>query len=473
MNKLITIILFFLYTGNLYSQDIPRYNHYFTYSYLYNPAFLGRVEASQLNLIYRKQWVGLDGAPEFFHAGFQLPLSQNLAIGLNASNIEQGVINETSAMGSLAYTVNLGINNTLSFGISVGAGRTALDGSQITDFSDPAIAGALDKSFYMEGQAGLSLNLNRLNISVSLPTIFEKTTFSDKDFQDVSLGPLNSTFSSLSYRFDISPMFSVEPMGVYQMDNQLEDQWQGYMTLRYNDMLWLGGNYSEGYGAAAYVGFEVNDFLKIGYSFDFSNTDLSVFNSHEFYLSLRIGSKKVDRSQQYVTKLKPTPVIEFQPKENESVAEDGKQDEKEDLKEPISEQVEDNKQAQPIKVEKVAIVEPSEEELIIEEKEPLPVELVEEKQLIPETLKESNTDGMASGFYVVVGAFTSKENALTYIEQLSNENYEPKLAYNTRTQYNYVYLLYTQSPEDAKKLRDDLRNRKELKFEDSWLLNIK
>lgn len=478
MKKIIAIAFLFLCIDSLYCQDIPRYNHYFTYSYLYNPAFLGSVEASQLNMIYRKQWVGLDGAPKFIHAGLQLPLSQNLAMGLNTSNMEQGLITETSAMGSLAYTVNLGMNKTLSFGFSVGAGRSALDISQLTDFSDPALSGALDRSFYLEGQAGLNLNLNRLNLSISIPKVFERSTFSENDFQEASFGPLNSTFSSISYKFEVSPNFSFEPMGAYRMDDQLEDQWQAYLSFYYKDILWLGGNYSEGYGAAAYAGIEVNNFIKIGYSFDFSNNDLSAFNSHEFFVSLRIGSKKIDRNQKYIDNEKPIISNDLKPKEIDPEEDDQLIEENVELSgpKPLIE-----KQDTPIKeVEEVVEEIPEEVEedpealpKPTEDKTDEPSEVVKSEPIISKEIVIKNSEGMPSGFYVVVGAFVNKENALTYVKQLEKEGYKSNLAYNTKTRYNYVYLMYTQSQEEARNLRDDLRNRDQFKFEDSWVLNIK
>jgi type IX secretion system PorP/SprF family membrane protein len=467
MKKILTFFILVIVLNSSFGQDLPRYNHYFTYSYLYNPAFLGSVESSELNMIYRKQWVGLDGAPEYIHAGLQLPLSGNIAIGLNASNFEQGVIMETSAMGSVAYTVNLGLNNTLSFGVSIGAGRSALDVNQITDFSDPAIAGSMDKSFYLEGQAGLSLNLKSLNVSVSLPKIFEKNALSDEDFQEVSLGPLNSTFSSISYRFDISPKLGIEPMGAYRTDNQLEDQWQANTTLYYNNLLWLGGSYSDGYGAAAYAGFQVNDFLKIGYSFDFSSSELATYNSHEFYVSLNLGRKKIDRQQNYITKEKPISVIEPQAVEN---TKDVAQIIEEENKKPAIAEVTTIDNQPPI-IEKDL---PEEETSALEENPRVEIEdSVDEEPTKTQEIKKILVDGMKHGYYVVVGAFAYEENAIKFIRELKEQNYQPQIAQNTRTKYHYVYLLFTQSHEEAQALRNDLRKSDMFKFDESWILNVK
>ncbi|MEQ8241844.1 MAG: PorP/SprF family type IX secretion system membrane protein [Fulvivirga sp.] len=466
MKKILTFFILVIVLNSSFGQGLPRYNHYFTYSYLYNPAFLGSVESSELNMIYRKQWVGLDGAPEYIHAGLQLPLSGNIAIGLNASNFEQGVIMETSAMGSVAYTVNLGLNNTLSFGVSIGAGRSALDVNQITDFSDPAIAGSMDKSFYLEGQAGLSLNLKSLNVSVSLPKIFEKNALSDEDFQEVSLGPLNSTFSSISYRFDISPKLGIEPMGAYRTDNQLEDQWQANTTLYYNNLLWLGGSYSDGYGAAAYAGFQVNDFLKIGYSFDFSSSELATYNSHEFYVSLNLGRKKIDRQQNYIPKEKPLQVNE--PKTDTDNPDVAPAKTKEIVEESLDKQIVEDKPA--IIEEKV-----EEQDIAPIEKEEQIAEMLDsakDESTSPEEIVKIQIDGMNPGYYVVIGAFAIEENAMKYIDQLKAQNYQPQIAHNTRTQYYYVYLLFTQKYGEAQTLRDDLRKRNVLKFEESWILKI-
>jgi len=461
VKKYLSILIIFLCVKAGFSQELPRYNHYFNYSNLYNPAFLSEAESTELNLLYRKQWIGLDGAPEFMHAGIQIPFSKNVAVGIVGSHLEQGILMNSSAMGTFAYTAQLSNATYLSFGLAAGTERTAVDIDQIQNFSDPALAGALDKSFYMVGQAGILLAIKNLKIAASLPSLFEGSTFSSEDFQEISFEPLNSTLTSISYKFQLSHRFSLEPMGMYRIDKNLPDQWQAYATLYYDDLLWLGGNYSDDYGAAGHAGLRINDKISLSYSFDFANNELSSYDSHEVFISITLGRNKINRAPKtYVTET--TPIPEAPPEAAPEAA-------PKNITKPVQVDTpkEDVEEVEPIIEEEVADIKETTESLKKEQE----VEEVPDKPEVRDSVSAPITiDGMKPGYYVVVGAFLYEKNALEHIDNISQTtSLEAEIAFNTRTQYHYVYLLHSQSREDAVNLRDRIR---QVEFSESWILIV-
>lgn len=211
MKKVVFFLLLLSGFFRINAQDLPVYNHYFIYPNLYNPSYLGLAEYSEITLLHRQQWVGIDGAPVVSNLGLQMPISEKMAFGVNIGNNESGLLTTTLANGSFAYTLPIQKRTFLSFGVSLGAGRQSIDVTQITDLSDPAIAGSLDKSFFLTGQAGLTLQHKKLNIGFSLPNLFESQVFSDSDFQEIGLDALNTTVSSVRYNFELSPYLNFEP----------------------------------------------------------------------------------------------------------------------------------------------------------------------------------------------------------------------------------------------------------------------
>ncbi|MTI19755.1 type IX secretion system membrane protein PorP/SprF, partial [Fulvivirga sp. RKSG066] len=315
-------------------------------------------------------------------------------------------------------------------------------------------------------------NLDRLNVLFALPTIFEKKIFSQENFQEVALGPLNSTLTSISYNFELSPLFRLEPMVTYYTRQQLEDQWQVYGTVHYKDLFWVGANYTDGYGSSVYGGIQISNLLKVGYSFDFATNDLSAYNSHEFYLSVRLGNKKVDRSKNYISQnnLNDEQLPQDEDKENDEVIEDNPELTEAAIPKERSPEINTSSDSLTIPESTVSIKPESDlkEEVVVEQAN------VESPIAIPNTEEDKNSfeSSMAPGFYVVVGAFLSPENANKFIEQLKNAEYDPSQAYRGETEYHYVYLMFTENRNEAEALRDELRSVDQFKFSETWILEI-
>lgn len=567
MKKTIFFILLFAGFLRLQAQELPVYNHYFIYPNLYNPAYLGLSEYSEVTLLHRQQWVGIDGAPVFSNLGLQMPLSNQMAVGLNLGNNERGLLTTTTANGSFAYTLPINDRTFLSFGVAFGAGRQSIDVAQINDLSDPAIAGALDKSFFLTGQAGLMLQLKKLNIGFSLPNLFENEVFSDSDFQNIGLDVLNSTVSSARYNFELSPYLDFEPSILFISNKTVDSQFKGAGTFYIKDLVWIGGIYGEESGATVFGGLNVNDFLKIGYSYDLNPPQVSGFSNgtHEFYLKFRFGKRKVSRAtgstediiaqntpentdlenltedpeeevindteqvdepekkktkkrrkkdrvkedkstEDNTTKTSEVaseadgPKIDntesSNTKENavkdDSAIKGNKQDEvktKEEKPVTSDSKVLDNRntdndrekdERDRNKSEEIKLDMPITEDIAKGETDSSEKEAdkerenseIEKTHNVVTVSQGNGTSELGKGYYVVVGAFKSKENANNYQQQLANSNYPTKIGFNSETELNYVYVTSSEAIENVIDIKDNYRLKQEFQFEDTWILRI-
>lgn len=547
MKKAVLFILLLSGYFNIYGQELPIYNHYFIYPNLYNPAYLSLSEYSEVTLLHRQQWVGIDGAPVVSNLGIQLPLSNKMSAGFNIANNESGLLTSTTAIGSFAYTLPVADRAFVSFGLGLGAGRQSIDVSQINDLSDPAVAGALDASFFLTGQAGVMLQYKRLNIGFSLPNLFENQVFSDEDFQEVGLDVLNTTTSSVRYNFELSPFLEFEPSVLFISSQNVDSQFKGAGTFYIKDIVWIGGIYGKETGATVFGGLNVNDFLKIGYSYDVNPPQVSGFSNgtHEFYLKFRFGKKKVNRSsstEQIIAQNLPAEELVDQEEklENEPDNTENKEeittDQNKDTSAPkqkeksaTTRQAEDNNISSPFSIgtdvkqdnpdknktnkaenespknntsDKTDKEEPSnrtenekqngtqKEEVDNDINEALPLFNKEEGEERTKRITEEETDKLekehrvvtvfkgdvneelSEGYYVVVGAFKSEENAKNYKQQLTNANYSSQMGFNSETQLNYVYIAFSNFIEDIIGMKNEYRSKSEFQFEDTWILRI-
>ncbi len=475
LNNYFLSVLFAMAVVAGYAQapDLPTYNHYYVEPYFYNPAFMAAKDRAELNLIYRQQWAGLEGAPVFSQMSFIYPISRKLATGVNIYNNKRGLLTTTSAQASLSYAVGLGDEAFLSFGMSGGVGRTSINLDEAGNTNDPALSRALDKSFFAEGQAGFNLQIRRLSIGFSIPQLFRQNTISSESFQKIAFNAFNTTISSVSYKFDLGPDFRLQPLLLYrtmQYNTSRKAEFEGYGTLYYKDFLWVGGLYRPDYGASAYLGLQINKTFQFGYSYEFGTKQVAQLtnNTHEFRLGIKIGKQRVNRHKEIVSR----PEEPQEPEVNEPVESEKEVIVKEEPKpEPEKEEV---KVVTPVEIQeekKQEPVEPKEIVVVPDSKSITPVPVHEDVQVLPAQVND-NPDELKKGTYLIVGVFSDSQNAIKYSTQMLYAGYKTNIGYNSVKKLHYVYILTENDLEVAKKQRDNLRKITRFQFKDTWILIV-
>ena len=73
----VLVLLVGLSSNEAYSQQDPQYSMYMFNPLSSNPAYAGSRDALSVTLLGRKQWVGIDGAPETGSLTLHSPLKNN------------------------------------------------------------------------------------------------------------------------------------------------------------------------------------------------------------------------------------------------------------------------------------------------------------------------------------------------------------------------------------------------------------
>src|SRR5690349_4422636 len=104
MKKVLVLILFVAGLQQVNAQQEVLVSQYMFNPLLLNPAYAGSKEYMMATLLYRKQWVNFEGAPETEIATLHGPLGlKQLGWGVTLSNDHLGVENRTDGYLSLAY----------------------------------------------------------------------------------------------------------------------------------------------------------------------------------------------------------------------------------------------------------------------------------------------------------------------------------------------------------------------------------
>src|SRR5690606_2649727 len=119
--KKLYIIFLLLLAVEMHGQQDPQYTQYMYNMNVINPAYAGSRENLSFGLLYRTQWVGIDGAPKTGTFFGHLPVGEKTGLGLSVISDEIGPVKETNAYADFSYTLQLGGEHRLAFGIKAGA----------------------------------------------------------------------------------------------------------------------------------------------------------------------------------------------------------------------------------------------------------------------------------------------------------------------------------------------------------------
>jgi len=211
--------------GNSQALLEPSATQYFQNQYLANPAMAGADSGVHLNAAYRKQWSGVDGAPQtqFFTA--DALFGSRVGGGLHIFNDKAGLVQRTRIALTYAYHLPLGERGqTLHFGLSLAMNVQRLDYKSVNgDESDPSLGLFNRRDNYFEGEYGMAYTDEHWNIQGALPNVRSLFTGDDKAVDGGTL-----FFSAASYKFipQEGAVSSIEPKvcfrGVRGFDNILD-----------------------------------------------------------------------------------------------------------------------------------------------------------------------------------------------------------------------------------------------------------
>ena len=79
MNKIVlTTLLVFIACFDVIAQQDPHYTQYMYNMNVINPAYAGSKESISLGVLYRKQWVNIEGAPQTLTFSGHSPIGRML-----------------------------------------------------------------------------------------------------------------------------------------------------------------------------------------------------------------------------------------------------------------------------------------------------------------------------------------------------------------------------------------------------------
>jgi type IX secretion system PorP/SprF family membrane protein len=300
MKRLFIISVFLLCLQSLSAQQVQQFSQYFLSGCAFNPAFAGTEENFNALATHRTQWTGITDAPRTYFLGLHAPsASGKMGFGGSLFTDVAGPTRRTGIQGTYSYQLKVTENSKVSLGVSFGMTQFSIDGTQITlrDNNDQALTNSMQAELKPDASFGALWYGEKFHLGVSATQLFNNKL--DLFPGDTEGRMAVHYFLTGGYKFNINEVFDVEPFALIKYVSPLDPQIDVSARVLYKSNLWLGGSYRTGDAAAIFAGYQMMDYLTLGYSMDFTTSNLRNYSNgtHEIFLGIRFGKEKLIESE--------------------------------------------------------------------------------------------------------------------------------------------------------------------------------
>lgn len=293
MKKLLTVLLLLITTSLLFAQQDALFSQYMFNKLAVNPGYAGSRELLSADMIYRYQWVNIEGAPKTVSFALHSPLNNpHLALGFNLSNDKIGPLSNTSAMATFAYRI-IFPKSKLSFGLQAGVKSSDVLWSKfnVKDAGESFLemSNQVENKVIPDANFGVYYYSDKFYAGVSARQLLQNQSLLSTD----QLG--NTQFSKLATHFyamtgaafPLSDNVVFRPSLLAKFVNNAPPQLDLNASFLFANTLWVGASYRTEKAIVLITEVNIAQNLRIGYSYDIWMNELQSYNkgSHEIRIS--------------------------------------------------------------------------------------------------------------------------------------------------------------------------------------------
>ncbi len=276
-----------LFPAKSSAQQDAQYTQYMYNMNVLNPAYAGsKTGTLSISFLGRSQWAGIPGAPQTATISVHSPITKRMGLGLSVLADKIGPVNEQFVFADYSYTIPMGYYDNLAFGVK--AGISLLNASLID------LETILDDVNFDENIGNAQPNFgfgafyysDIYYVGLSIPNLL-KTTYLEKEGGVVTdLSKQAHIFLTGGYVFDLSYEWQFKPSFMAKATQGTPLSVDLSANFLFDETYEMGACYRWDDSVSLMLNARVSDNLRIGYSYDFTTTELSKFNSgtHELMI---------------------------------------------------------------------------------------------------------------------------------------------------------------------------------------------
>jgi type IX secretion system PorP/SprF family membrane protein len=290
--------LFLLSFAKLNAQTESMYSQYMFNMLSVNPAYAGNREATNLNFFQRRQWAGIQGAPQTTSVSIDGSYSANkIGWGFQMYDDRLGVEKASGAKMILSTHLQVSQRGTLSAGLNIGLMNYRVDLLSVQGRytpSDPAFYANLNKWLPDVG-LGIFYNTNNFYAGISIPNVL-RSKVAAFDVMNSGIQKANSThlYFTTGFVVNVNDDVKVKPSTMLKAVSGAPLQADFNTNVWLKDVIGIGASYRTGDAVIGILELQANESLKVGYAYDVTISPLKYYNNgtHEILLRYEFSNNK-------------------------------------------------------------------------------------------------------------------------------------------------------------------------------------
>ncbi len=281
-----------LLTVSSRAQQVPQFTQYMFNPLVLNPAYAGSREVINTVLLYRNQWVNMEGAPTTVTASINSPLkNKKMGVGLHVISDKIGPSNNTHYVASYAYRIRLG-QGKLAFGLRAGVYDYRYDWSKV-DYKDKAdVFNSQQQTRILK--PGFDFGMYYYNSSLYAGIAITQLSYSKKqetnslsNFQN-QLAP--HVIATLGKAFELNSIVTLRPSAVARYTMNAPINADVNLNVLLDEKLWLGVGVRSNKELVFNAEYAITRLMRVGYSYDVASQKMQSANkgSHEIFIGFDI-----------------------------------------------------------------------------------------------------------------------------------------------------------------------------------------
>ncbi len=286
MNRLILSVLIVLIPVNIFGQLFPLSDNYVYDALDINPAFAGCLEGLSATVMYRDQWIGLEGAPKNLMLSIHTAVNNDrIGLGLLIDENSIGINQQTNILGNYSYRIEI-VDGILALGLGFGISeyQNSWNNLNITDLNDPELINNPSCAVLPTFNLGMYYYSRKYFLGLSVPLFL-----SNEINQSTHKYQISNKFSSYNYLINcgykvrVSPRINFLPSLLIKYNPNTTIQIDYNTFLDFNNIIWLGVAYRSSNTMVGRLKVQINHQLKLVYSYDYDMNTLGRYEngSHE------------------------------------------------------------------------------------------------------------------------------------------------------------------------------------------------
>lgn len=286
--KLLMAVL--LISSTAFAQQESAFAFFSSHMNIVNPAYTGIDNETMVSSSLRKQWTGIQDAPETQAVSFGMPAGKNLGIGLSLVNDKTFIERQTFLGVDFSYKVKINANSNLYLGIKAGGNFYAINTTGLDTYDltvDPALASIA--IFNPNLGVGAVFKQDKWYASLSVPRMLSTNKARNQAGYAMVATDRPHVYLSAGTEYELEPDIILKPSVMVQYVNSAPISITINSMVQLDQIFEIGMLYRSEKAFGVLSSFKLSRRLLFGFAYEMSNQRVlaSAKNTNEIFLQFK------------------------------------------------------------------------------------------------------------------------------------------------------------------------------------------